>query len=81
MSLAYKCEICVVRGEDPYHDGLPAQRLFKNAHDEIFVHTLDVCSDCQKELTLSQTHGMNSYGHGNREIDGENGEKILPRKP
>ena len=57
MTDAYKCDLCELTGDDPFHEGRPAERLFQKVDSQkdgiSYKATIDLCKAHRDALELT----------------------------
>lgn len=57
MSEAYKCNLCELVGDDPFHEGRPAEQLYQKVDSQkggvSHKATIDLCKEHRDELDLT----------------------------
>lgn len=57
MTDAFKCDICALLGNEPFHEGRPAEKLYQKVDSQkdgvSYKATIDLCKEHRDELDLT----------------------------
>lgn len=57
MSDAFKCDMCALHTDDPFHEGRPAAQLYQKVDSQkdgvSYKATIDLCQDHREALDLT----------------------------